>query len=87
MLKVIPDLTLIEYVVTWRFSYSDAILSPDSGHGEYDDSRQVLKLEQPSLNTTKHLIREISSSDLVIHVGDLSYADGYEAGVSTSKET
>ena len=43
----------------------------------------MLKLEQPSLNTTKHLIQEISSSDLVIHVGDLSYADGYEAGVST----
>ena len=43
----------------------------------------MLKLEQPSLNTTKHLIQEISSRDLVIHVGDLSYADGYEAGVST----
>jgi len=51
----------------------------DLGHGEYDDSRQVLKLEQPSINTTKHLIQEINSSDLVIHVGDLSYADGYEA--------
>lgn len=54
----------------------------DLGHGEYDDSRQVLKLEQPSINTTKHLIQEINSSDLVIHVGDLSYADGYEAVVS-----
>ncbi len=52
------------------------------GHGEYDDTRQVLKLEQPSLNTTRHLISEMSSHDLLLHVGDLSYADGYEPIVS-----
>ena len=50
----------------------------DLGHGEFDDSRQVLKLEQPSINTTRHLINEMSRHDLVLHVGDLSYADGYE---------
>ena len=51
------------------------------GHGEYDDSRQVLKLEQPSLNTTRRLITELNHTDLVIHIGDLSYADGYGAAV------
>lgn len=48
------------------------------GHGAFDDTRQVLKLEQPSIETTKHLISEMDSHDLLLHVGDLSYADGYE---------
>lgn len=48
------------------------------GHGAFDDTRQVLKLEQPSLITTQHLISEMGSHDLLLHVGDLSYADGYE---------
>lgn len=52
------------------------------GHGEVDDTRQVLKLEQPALNTTRNLVREMNDYDLVFHVGDLSYADGYEAIVS-----
>lgn len=48
------------------------------GHGAFDDTRQVLKLEQPSIVTTGHLVSEMSSHDLLLHVGDLSYADGYE---------
>ncbi|XP_064383549.1 uncharacterized protein LOC135332138 [Halichondria panicea] len=50
----------------------------DMGHGLKDDTRQVLKLEQPSLNTTKNLISEMGAHDLIIDVGDISYADGYE---------
>ena len=52
------------------------------GHGAFDDTRQVLKLEQPAIETTKHLISEMGSHDLLLHVGDLSYADGYEPIVS-----
>ena len=50
------------------------------GHGAYDDTRQVLKLEQPSVDTTRNLIKEMNMNhyDLLYHVGDLSYADGYE---------
>jgi hypothetical protein len=55
----------------------------DMGHGAFDDTCQVLKMEQPSLDTTKHLVSEIDSHDLLLHVGDLSYADGYEPIVST----
>ena len=51
------------------------------GHGEYDDSRQVLKLEQPSLETTRRLVAELNHTDLVVHIGDLSYSDGYGAVV------
>ena len=50
----------------------------DMGHGAFDDTRQVLKLEQPSLETTWHLVSEMRSHDLLLHVGDLSYADSYE---------
>ena len=52
------------------------------GHGAFDDTRQVLKLEQPSIETTKHLVGEMDSHDLLLHVGDLAYADGYEPIVS-----
>ena len=54
------------------------------GHGEFDDTRQVLKHEQPSLNTTKNLIKEMDTHDLIIDVGDISYADGYEPIVSSA---
>ncbi|XP_064405797.1 uncharacterized protein LOC135350876 [Halichondria panicea] len=50
----------------------------DMGHGEKDDTRQVRKLEQPSLDTTRNLISEMGAHDLIIDVGDISYADGYE---------
>ena len=52
------------------------------GHGEFDDTRQVRKHEQPSLNTTKNLVKEMDTHDLIIDVGDISYADGYEPIVS-----
>ncbi len=59
------------------------IIFSDMGHGLKDDTRQVLKLEQPSLNTTKNLISEMGAHDLIIDVGDISYADGYEPIVSS----
>ena len=59
------------------------VVSPaDMGHGAFDDTSQVLKMEQPSIETTKHLISEMDSHDLLLHVGDLAYADGYEPIVS-----
>ena len=52
------------------------------GHGEFDDTRQVLHHEQASINTTKNLIKEMDTHDLILDVGDISYADGYESVVS-----
>lgn len=52
------------------------------GHGEKDETRQVRKLEQASLETTKNLIIDMEDHDLIIDVGDISYADGYEPIVS-----
>ena len=47
------------------------------GHGEYDDTREVHKLEQPALNTTRLIGKELNHTDFVLHVGDISYADGF----------
>jgi len=33
--------------------------------------------EQASLNTTKQIIKDLENIDMVIHIGDLSYANGY----------
>ena len=54
---------------------------PDLGHGELDGSNQVKVYEQPSLNTTKYMLQEINRTDLIVHIGDLSYAVGYAAQV------
>lgn len=55
----------------------------DMGHGQLDDTREVQRYEQPSLNTTKNLIKEMDTHDFIIDVGDISYADGYEPIVSS----
>ena len=51
------------------------------GHGVPDNTLQVEKLEQASLNTTKNVYSEINETDLIVHIGDLSYAVGYSAQV------
>ena len=53
----------------------------DLGHGVPDNTFQVEKLEQASLNTTKNVYSEINETDLIVHIGDLSYAVGYSAQV------
>ena len=55
--------------------------SLDIGHGEYDDSREVLPYEQPALNTTSRIMGELNNTDIIINIGDLAYADGYAAEV------
>ena len=42
---------------------------------------QVKKLEQNSLYTTQHVSAEVNETDLIVHIGDLSYADGFAAQV------
>lgn len=49
----------------------------DMGNGQQDDSRQVITAQQPSLNTTRNVEGELSSTDVVMHIGDISYARGY----------
>lgn len=37
--------------------------------------------EYPSLNTTRNVLNRIKDLDLVLHIGDISYAVGYSAQV------
>jgi len=52
----------------------------DMGQGQTDDTLEPSE-QQPSLDTTSNIAKIIESShvDFVLHVGDLSYANGYSA--------
>lgn len=63
--------------VTGRNITTRVVALGDMGHGEYDDTREVHKLEQPALNTTRLIGKELNHTDFVLHVGDISYADGF----------
>ena len=55
----------------------------DMGNGQPDDSQQATsKQQQPALNTTQLLNKYLSDTDLVLHIGDISYANGYSSVVS-----
>ena len=78
--QVFVDCYCFIFLVTTLFFFSNVHL--DLGHGERDGTIQIEKLEQASLNTTKHVSNEINKTNLVIHIGDLSYAVGFSAEVS-----
>lgn len=44
---------------------------------EIDGSDEYGNYEQASLNTTKQIIKDLENIDMVIHIGDISYANGY----------
>ena len=52
------------------------------GTGQYDDSIQAKVQQQPALNTTRLVIGQLNQTDFVLHVGDISYAEGYASVVS-----
>eukprot|EP00731_Ephydatia_muelleri_P019818 Em0012g643a len=71
-----------------EFSFTASpITSPDStvrivvygdmGNGQVDDSLQIMTAQQPALNTTNLIYSQIDQTDLVLHIGDISYARGY----------
>lgn len=56
-------------------------LSIDMGVGQADQSLQVIRAQQPALNTTRLVLNQINQTDLVLHIGDISYARGYASVV------
>ena len=48
------------------------------GCGEVDGSYRE-QLYNPSLNTTDRLLEELDGTDFLMHIGDMSYAQGYAA--------
>ncbi len=50
------------------------------GKAEEDNSEEHWE-QYPSLNTTKNMESRLGEIDLVLHIGDISYAVGYAAQV------
>lgn len=49
----------------------------DLGHGQMDDSSEVLHSEPPSLITTKRMAEDTNDYNFVMHIGDIAYAEGF----------
>ncbi len=50
------------------------------GQAQPDLTQTPIKDQQPSLNTTRLIMRDLNHTDIVLHIGDVSYARGY-AGI------
>ena len=44
---------------------------------EIDGSNEYNNFQRGSLNTTSQLIRDLKNIDIVFHIGDICYANGY----------
>lgn len=44
---------------------------------EADGSNEYNNFQRGSLNTTKQLIKDLKNIDIVFHIGDICYANGY----------
>ena len=50
------------------------------GEAQVDDTLQPVHGQPPAINNTNLIAKEVNERDLVLHIGDISYARGY-AGV------
>ena len=62
------------------YMYMYSIL--DMGEAQPDDTVQPIPAQPPSLNTTSRVQKELNDIDIVLHIGDISYARGYAGVVS-----
>ncbi|THG22825.1 hypothetical protein TEA_009449 [Camellia sinensis var. sinensis] len=53
------------------------VIFGDMGKDEADGSNEYNNFQHGSLNTTKQLIRDLENIDIVFHIGDICYANGY----------
>lgn len=44
---------------------------------EFDGSNEYNDFQPGSLNTTYQLVKDLKNIDIVLHIGDLCYANGY----------
>lgn len=58
-------------------SLQRVIIFGDMGKGERDGSNEYNDYQPGSLNTTDQLIKDLNNTDIVFHIGDISYANGY----------
>lgn len=58
-------------------SLQRVIVFGDMGKAERDGSNEYSNYQPGSLNTTDQLINDLENIDIVMHIGDMSYANGY----------
>ncbi|GJX91388.1 probable inactive purple acid phosphatase 27 [Tanacetum coccineum] len=58
-------------------SLQRVIIFGDMGKGERDGSNEYNNYQPGSLNTTDQLINDIDNIDIVFHIGDIVYSNGY----------
>ncbi|XP_020179926.1 nucleotide pyrophosphatase/phosphodiesterase [Aegilops tauschii subsp. strangulata] len=58
-------------------SLQRVIVFGDMGKAERDGSNEYANYQPGSLNTTDALVKDLDNFDMVFHIGDLPYANGY----------
>ncbi|KAL2905411.1 putative inactive purple acid phosphatase 1 [Bienertia sinuspersici] len=58
-------------------SVQKVIIFGDMGKDEVDGSNEYNNFQRGSLNTTGQLISDLKNIDIVFHIGDICYANGY----------
>uniref|UniRef100_A0A7C9ABG3 Purple acid phosphatase n=1 Tax=Opuntia streptacantha TaxID=393608 RepID=A0A7C9ABG3_OPUST len=58
-------------------SLQQVIIFGDMGKDEMDGSNEYNNYQRGSLNTTRQLINDLENIDIVFHIGDICYANGY----------
>ena len=54
------------------------------GEAQQDDTLQPIAPEPGAINTTNCVKGQVDAIDMVLHIGDISYADGYAGAVRTT---
>ncbi|KAI5084178.1 hypothetical protein GOP47_0000347 [Adiantum capillus-veneris] len=58
-------------------SLQQVVIFGDMGKGERDLSNEYNNFQPGALNTTDRLVEDLDNIDLIFHIGDLCYANGY----------
>lgn len=58
-------------------SQQKVVIFGDMGKAEADGSNEYNNYQLGSLNTTKQLVKDLKNIDIVFHIGDIVYANGY----------
>ncbi|KAJ7530890.1 hypothetical protein O6H91_14G023600 [Diphasiastrum complanatum] len=58
-------------------SLQRVIIFGDMGKGERDGSNEADNYQPGALNTTDRLIEDLDNIDIVLHIGDITYSNGY----------
>ncbi|KAI8543973.1 hypothetical protein RHMOL_Rhmol08G0259000 [Rhododendron molle] len=58
-------------------SLQRVIIFGDMGKAERDGSNEYSNYQPGSLNTTDQLIKDLENIDIVFHIGDMTYSNGY----------